>query len=89
MDCNVYFGRGFRSACTVILSCNSAWPMSADPESFAQGKTVTLSSLPKFLEQICCKVGGNVGNYMGMGSTAAKGRCREGRYMGLVWLTAG
>ena len=89
MDCNVYFARGFRSVSTVILSCNSAWPMLTNPECFALAKTVTLSSLPKFLEQKGFKVGGNVRNYMGLGSTVAKGRCRQGRCMGLVLLAAG
>jgi len=78
MVCYVYLARGFLSVSTVILSCSSVWPMSTNPECFALAKTITLSSLPKFLEQNGWKVGGNVGNYVGLGSTVAKGRCREG-----------
>jgi hypothetical protein len=89
MDCNVYFARGFCSVSTVILSYRFVWPMSTNPECFALAKTITLSSLPKFLEQNGCKVGGNVGNYMGLGSTVSKGRCGEDRRMGLVPLAAG
>jgi hypothetical protein len=77
MDSNVYFARGFRSVSTVILFCSSVWPMSTNPECFALAKTITLSSLPTFLERNACKVGGTVGNYMGLGSTVGEGRCRE------------
>jgi len=89
MGCNVHFLRGFRFVSTVILSCSSVWPMSTNPECVALAKTFTLSSLPKSLKQNGCKVRGNVGNYMGLGSTVAKGGCREGRSVGLALLAAG
>ena len=59
------------------LFSSSVWPMSTNSECFALTKTIALSSLPKFLEQNVCKVGGNVGNYVGLGSTVSKGKDAE------------
>jgi hypothetical protein len=89
MGCNVHFARDFCFVSTVVLSCSSVWPTSTNPESVALAKTFTLSSLPKFLEQNGCKVGGNAGNCIRLGSTLVKGRCRDGRSVGLASLTAG